>query len=96
MDGEVDRIRKLLLSDLTQTKKKFHGQKVTTVIVESQEQLVHIRTLLGASFGAGARCAPKLSDGVLPVKSHSTINVGCPPKFQISCKDKDVEEKEKE
>jgi len=25
MDGEVDRVRRLFLSDLAQTKKKFHG-----------------------------------------------------------------------
>ena len=70
MDGEMDRIRRLFRSDLAQTKKKFHGQKINTIIVESQEQLIHICRLFGASFGDGARCDPKLSDDVLPVKSH--------------------------
>ena len=79
MDSEVDRVRRLFLFDLSQTKKKFHGQKITTIIVESQEQLIHIQKLFVASFGAGAKCAPKLSDGVLLVKSHSRINVVCPP-----------------
>ena len=79
MDGEVDRVRRLFLSDLAQIKKKFLSQKITTIQVESQEQLLQIRRVFGASFGAGARCAPKLSDGVLPVKSHSAINAVWPP-----------------
>ena len=74
MDGEVDRVRRLFLSNLAQIQKKFLSQKITTIQVESQEQLLQIRRVFGASFDAGARCAPKLSDGVLPVKSHSAIN----------------------
>ena len=79
MEGEVDRVRRLFLSDLAQIKKKFLSQKTTTIRVESQEQLIEIRRVFGASFGAGARCAPKLSDGVLPVKAHSAINAVWPP-----------------
>jgi len=75
MGGEVDRARRLFLSDLAQIKKKFLSQKITIIQVESQEQLFQIRRV----FGVGARCAPKLSDGVLPVKSHSAINAVRPP-----------------
>ena len=79
MDGEVERVRRLFLSDLAQEKKKFHSQHITTITIECQEELASVRKIFGASFCAGARCAPKLKDGVLPIKIHSAINVVNPP-----------------
>ena len=79
VDGEVDRVRRLFLSDLAQEKKKFHAQHLTTIQVETQEELIHVRRVFGASFCVGARCAPKVSDGVLPVKTGSAINAVWPP-----------------
>ena len=79
VDGEVDRVRRLFLSDLAQEKRKFHSQKITTIKIETEEELVHLRKIFGSSFCAGARCAPRLKDGVLPVKLHSAINAVCPP-----------------
>ena len=38
-----------------------------------------VRKIFGSSVCAGARCAPKLKDGVLPIKIHSAINVVNPP-----------------
>ena len=72
MDGEVERVRRLFLSDLAQEKKKFHRQRVTTITIECQEELVSLQSIFGSSFCAGARCAPKLKDGVLP-KSSFTV-----------------------
>jgi len=60
------------------------------------EQLIHIRRLFGASFGAGARCAPKLSDGVLPVKSHSAINAVWPPSSESVAKIKMLKKMKKD
>ena len=79
VDGEVDRVRRLFLSDLAQEKRKFHSQKITTIKIETEEELVSLRKIFGSSFCAGARCAPRLKDGVLPVKLHSAINAVCPP-----------------
>ena len=39
-----------------------------------------MRAIFGSSFCADARCAPKLKDGVLPIKLHSAINVCNPPR----------------
>ena len=79
MDGEADRVRRLFLSDLAQVKLKFHNQKITTIKIETEEELIVLRKLFGASFCAGARCAPRLKDSVLPVKLHSAINAVVPP-----------------
>ena len=79
VDGEVERVRRLFLSDLAQEKRKFHRQHITTITIECQEELVSVRKIFGSSFCAGARCAPKLKDGVLPIKIHSAINVVNPP-----------------
>ena len=43
MDGEVDRVRRLFLFDLAQEKKKFHAQHLTTIQVETQEELIQVR-----------------------------------------------------
>ena len=75
VDWEVARVRRLFLSDLAQEKKKIDFQHVTTIIVETQEELIIICTIYGASFCAGARCAPKVNNGVLLVKIYSKINV---------------------
>ena len=80
VDGEVERVRRLFLSDLAQEKRKFHRQRITTITIECQEELVSLRSVFGSSFCAGARCAPKLKDGVLPIKLHSAINVCNPPR----------------
>jgi len=93
MDGEVDCVQQLFLSDLAQTKKNFHGQKITSTIVESQEQLIHIQRLFGASFGAGARCAPKLSYVFLPVKYHSVIDAVWHPSSESVVKIKMLKER---
>ena len=37
-----------------------------------------MRRIFGSSFCAGARCAPKIKDGVLPIKIHSAINIVWP------------------
>ena len=79
VDGEVKRVRRLFFSDLAQEKKKFHSQHITTITIECQEELASVRTLFGSSFCAGARCALKLKDDVLPIKIHSAINVVNPP-----------------
>ena len=79
VDGEVERVRQLFLSDLAQEKRKFHRQHITTITIECQEELVSVRKIFGSSFCAGARCAPKLKNGVLPIKIHSAINVVNPP-----------------
>jgi len=91
----VDCVRRLFLFDLSQTKKKLHVQKITTIIVESQEQLIHIRRLFGASFGARARCAPKLSDGLLPVKYHSATNAVWPLSSESIAKIKMLKKRKK-
>ena len=62
-----------------QLKKNFHAQYLTTIQVETQEELIQVRQVFGASFCIGARCAPKVSDGVLPVKTGSAINDMWPP-----------------
>ena len=79
VDGEADRVRRLFLSDLAQVKRKFHNQKITTIKIETEEELIVLRKLFGVSFCTGARCAPRLKDGVLPVKLHSAINAVVPP-----------------
>ena len=79
VDGEVSRVRRLFLSDLAQEKRKFHREKITTIKIETDEDLVSLRKIFGSAFGAGARCSPRLKDGVLRVKQNSTINAVCPP-----------------
>ena len=79
VDGEVSRVRRLFLSDLAQEKRKFHREKITTIKIETEEELVSLRKIFGSAFGAGARCSPRLKDGVLRVKQNSTINAVCPP-----------------
>lgn len=78
-DGEVVRVRRMFLSDLAQEKKKFGHERISTISVDTQEQLVCLRRVFGSSFCAGARSAPKLKDGVLKVKLNSIINVVDPP-----------------
>ena len=56
MDGEVERVRRLFLSDLAQERKNFHRQRVTTITIECQEELVSLRNIFCSSFCAGARC----------------------------------------
>ena len=79
VDGEVGRVRRLFLSDLAQEKRKFHREKITTIKIETEEELVSLRKIFGSAFGAGARYSPRLKDGVLRVKQNSTINAVCPP-----------------
>lgn len=40
---------------------------------------MYLHKIFGSSFFAGARCSPRLKDGVLPVNIHSVINVLDPP-----------------
>ena len=79
MDGEVNCVRRLFLSDLAQVKKKFHAQHLTTIQVETQEELIQVYQVFGASFCVGTRCTPKVSNGFLPAKTGSAINVVWPP-----------------
>ena len=76
---KVDRVRRIFLSDLAQEKRKYINQTVSIIRIETAEQLQHFRSILGATFGTGARVTPRLKDGVLPVRLHSVINAVNPP-----------------
>ena len=76
---QVDRVRRIFLSDLAQEKRKYVHQTVSIVRIETAEQLKHFRSILGATFGTGARVTPRLKDGVIPVRLHSVINAVNPP-----------------
>jgi len=76
---KVDRVRRIFLSDLAQEKRKYINQTVSIIRIETAEHLQHLRSILGATFGTGARATPRLKDGVLPVRLHSVINAVNPP-----------------
>ena len=75
----MDRVRQLFLPNLVQIKKKFHAHPITTILVETQEDLRHLHEVFGTSFYVSVRCSLKLFDGVLSVKTGSVINVVFPP-----------------
>ena len=71
---KVSKVRRLFLDNLSQRKKRFHEQSVSSIEIDTQEILQSIRKLLGCSFGVGVRVVPRLKDKVIGLGIDQHLN----------------------
>ena len=64
---KVSKVRKLFLDNLSQHKKRFHEQSVSSIGIDTQESLQSTKNELEFSFGVGVRIMSSLKDKVIVI-----------------------------
>ena len=77
---KVSKIGRLFLDNLSQHKKRFHEQSVSSIEIDTQESLQSIRRVSGCSFGVDVRVVPRLKDKVIGLGLDQHFNAVWPPR----------------